>query len=470
MNKRAVYGVAAALLGAASTGLAKAETGYQATFTTSITYQNVGASAATIAIVYYTDTGTQITYTPPQLAAGAGSSIFAGNVSGLSAGFSGSAVLSSDQPIVATLVQVSTGSGTAVKNRPLSNGFSSGDARVLIPTTLKERFSQTTRFSVQNASSGNADITVKFFNADAGGALAHTINLVNVPAGSARYVDLGTVAALPANFNGSATAEGVVSGTSNPAALVASALELGTASTYAAAFEGVSGGAAKVYMPSAMCNAFGGQNTAYAVQNTGASSATVNVTYSNGATQSSAIAPGAKASFQTCAATGMTQGFSGSAVLDAGAGSIVAIGKVSGLGLSTAFVGATAGAAKLACPYVRWSVSQYASGARQRAFLAIQNVGSTDTGAVTVKYIDKNGAQVGAAKTFTSIVAGAKANSNPSDAGAAADEFGYYGDGSFGGGTIIEAPAGSQLAAVVRVSSATGATSVGEDYNCVAVN
>ena len=470
MNRKIFYGVAAAILSTATAGAVRAESGYQASFTTSITYQNVGTAAATISITYYTETGTQIPFSPPNLAAGASSSVFAGNVSNLAAGFQGSAILSSDQPIVATLVQVSTGAGTAVLNRPLSNGFASGGPKVLIPTTLKDRFGVTTRFAVQNASSGNADFTIKFYNADAGGALVHTVNFTNVPAGSAKYVDLGTIAAIPANFNGSATAEAVTSGGSTGAPIVASALELGTGSTYAAAFEGVTDGSSKVYMPSALCNAFGGYYSAYAVQNNGTAAANVSVNYANGATQSASIAAGAKASFQTCAATGMPQGYSGSATIDAGAGNIVAIGKVSGLGVTTAFLGASAGAAKLACPYVRWSASQYPGG-RQRVFLAVQNVGTAEAASVSIKYIDKNGAQVGAAKTFSNVAAGAKVNSNASDAGAAANEFGYYTDGTFGGGAIIEAPAGAQIVAIARVQTAQSASAgVGEDYNCTAVN
>ena len=159
MNRKIFYGVAAAILSTATAGAVRAESGYQASFTTSITYQNVGTAAATISITYYTETGTQIPFSPPNLAAGASSSVFAGNVSNLAAGFQGSAILSSDQPIVATLVQVSTGAGTAVLNRPLSNGFASGGPKVLIPTTLKDRFGVTTRFAVHAVATRNVRIT-----------------------------------------------------------------------------------------------------------------------------------------------------------------------------------------------------------------------------------------------------------------------------------------------------------------------
>jgi hypothetical protein len=468
MKRKALISLSAAtLIGLTSVGAARAQAAYTASFSTSITYQNVGAAAATIAIVYYKEDGSNVTFPAGTLNAGASSSVFAGSVTGLSAGFQGSAILSSNEPVVATLVQVGQGTG-APKNRPLSNGFSAGSSKVLIATALKNAFGVSTKFSVQNASAGNVDLTIKFFNTTSSTPV-HTINVAALALGAAKYIDVGATAALPDGFSGSATVDAVQTGTSTGADIVASALELGVAGPYAAAFEGVASGSAKVYMPSALCNAFGGYNSAYAVQNTGAAAATVNVAYANGATQSAVIQPGAKASFQTCAATGMTQGYSGSATIDAGSGTIVAIGKVSGLGVTTAFVGANSGAAKLACPYVRWSDTQY-PGARQRVFLAIQNIGSAATGPVTIDYIDKTGTKVGNTITIATIAAAGKANSNAKDAGAAAAEFGTYTDGSFGGGAIISGPAGAQLVAIARVQSADSATvGVGEDYNCQSV-
>jgi hypothetical protein len=469
MKRKALYGLtAAALLSVITAGSARAQAAYTASFSTSITYQNVGANAASIVIVYYKDDGSQVTFPAGNLNAGASSSVFAGNVTNLAAGFQGAAILSSNEPVVATLVQVGQGAG-APKNRPLSNGFSAGSPRVLIATALKNAFSQSTKIAVQNASAGASDFVVKFFNTTSTTPV-HTVNFANVPAGAARYVDVGATAALPDGFSGSATIESFTAGSTTATSdIVASALELGTASPYSNAFEGVGAGSSKVYMPSALCNAFGGQNSFYAVQNTGTSAASVTVTYGNGATQSATINPGAKNSFSTCAAMGMTQGYSGSAVVDAGSGTIVAIGKVSGLGLTTAFVGANSGAAKLACPYIRWSETQYPGG-RQRVFLAIQNIGSAAVGPVSIRYIDKNGALVGSAVSIATIPASGKVNNNAFAAGAAAAEFGTYPDGSFGGGAIIEGPSGSQLVAIARVQTADSATVlVGEDYNCQAV-
>ena len=97
---------------------------YGTPFVTSITYQNLSASTANIVFTFYTqDSGTSVN-SNQSLAGNAGSSLYLGSVAGLSDGFHGSAIMSSDQPVLATTVQVPQ-SGT-VKNRPLSNGFAAG--------------------------------------------------------------------------------------------------------------------------------------------------------------------------------------------------------------------------------------------------------------------------------------------------------------------------------------------------------
>jgi len=138
--------------------------------------------------------------------------------------------------------------------------------------------------------------------------------------------------------------------------------------------------------------------------------------------------------------------------------------------MSTAFLGFTGGASKVALPYVRWTTDQWYDGTRQRAYIAIQNVGDDDlpAGAVTVKYYDKAGGLVGT-DILEAIPAGAKVNSNAGNIGDAGAEFGYYSDGTFGGSAIVEGPEGSQLAVIVRIQTRTGSTDVAEDYNGIAI-
>ena len=443
---------------------------YGSQFVTSITYQNVGNAEATVSISFYPkSSSTPIVITQPALAAGAGTSLYVGGVSSVTTGFMGSAILSSNQPIVAILVQI--GSGT-VKNRPLSGSFSAGSSYVLIPTVLKNMFGYNSVFSIQNVDvSAAADVTLKFVPVT-GSPITHTIS--NLPAGSADYIDMGTFSAITSpTFNGSVQINSVKVGTTTPGAVVASSMELQVTGDLAYAFEGANQSAATVYMPSALCNFGPNANTtsAYAVQNTSTADIQVSVNYSNGNVDGPAtLAPGAKKSFDGCV-TGNATGFIGSAKITATGGEIVAVGKIYGGGLSTAFLGFNSGGSKVALPYIRWTESQWVTGVRQRAYIAIQNVGAADlaAGTVAVKYYDKSGVLVGT-HTLGAIAAGAKANSNPTTIGAASAEFGAYPDGSYGGAAVVEGPTGSQLAVVVRIQSyAGGGNSVGEDYQGVPI-
>jgi hypothetical protein len=373
--------------------------------------------------------------------------------------------MEANQPIVATMVQIP--SGTIVKNRPLINGFSEGSNRVLIATVLKQKFNSSTQFSVQNVGTSAATFTLKFYNADAPSNAPIVVTTANVPASAAKYYDAHTMANLPTPFNGSVTIE-------STGPVVAAAMELSTNSISVSGFEGVTGGAKTLYMPSALCNAFGGQNTAYAIQNTSTTGEDANVTvsFSNGKSTSAVIKGGAKASFVGCINGLLPNGFSGSATITSSGADIVGIGKVSGVGLSTAFVGATSGADTLALPYVRWTQTRFDAnpGNRQRTFIAVQNVGPPiAAGQVKIEYRDKDGNLVGTHTIAAGVPTGGKVNSNPTNIGAPGDEFGYSGS-QFGGSAIVVGPAGSKLVAVARVTSFLSAgQSAGEDYNGIAI-
>ena len=112
---------------------------YNAHFTTSITYVNVGAAdTTTLDLLFYAapeDTA-PTTYTLANLAPNAAGSLFVGNLGDdiVPAGFQGDAIMQSDQPMLVTLVQIPMNAG-AVKNRALSNGFSAGGPQTLIATS-----------------------------------------------------------------------------------------------------------------------------------------------------------------------------------------------------------------------------------------------------------------------------------------------------------------------------------------------
>lgn len=435
---------------------------YETPFITSITYQNIGSSATTsLSILFYEtpDDTTPIVIGRPNLNAGAGTSVFVGGLTSVPDGFQGAAVMSSDQPLVATLVQIPQ-NNPAVKARPLSNGFTSGAASSLVATVLKGSSNNNSILSIQNSGSSSTTATINFY-AVGSASPTYTENKL-IQAGAGYTMDVAKIAGIPAGFSGSA----VVSTSGGSVVSSVMELEIDTGAG-AKAFEGLGAGSNTFYMPSALCN-YGGTTTYYAVQNTSSSSnAVVTVTYNNGLTQSTTIVPNSKASFNTCSTAGIAQGFIGSSVITSTGAPIIAIGKVSGSGLATAFVGVSQGAQKLALPYVRWADGgQYYSQGYQRTYIAIQNVGTSTlaSNSIVVKFINPDGTIAGTYTYPNSLAQYAKFSVNATNAGLTS--FGIQN----GGSVLIEGPSGSLLASVARVVSyiATG-NEPGEDYNGIVV-
>lgn len=465
-----VFSVFIALLGFQTPVQAAA---YGTQFTTSITYQNVGSGPATIWLNFYAEaSGTPITISLPTLNKYAGSSIFVGSISQVASGFKGSAVMTSDQPLAATLVQVPP-AASAVKVRPLSNSFIQGASSVLVPTVLKNTFGYTSIVSIQNVDGNNADLEVEFIPVS---GTPFTVNVSNLPPNSAKYFDMGTFtnAGLGASFNGSIRAKAFKAGTTDPGSIIATSVELGVSSNLAYAFEGATQSSNTLFMPSAFCKWIAANyQTVYAVQNVGTSPIDITVNYSNGNSEVYPDVPGgAKVSINGCGKTGTVNpvGFIGSATL-VGTGPIVGMAKVSTTtGMITAFLGFTEGAQKVSLPFVRWTETQYDTGGRSRGVLAIQNIGDAiPAGDVKVEYYDKGGVLVGT-HILPEIPAGGKVNSRPIDANASLTEFGYYSDGSYGGSAVVVGEVGNQLAVIVRISTNPGGVLAAEDYNGIPID
>lgn len=462
-----------------------------ASWAVSITYQNVGAGDAHVMMHFYEEgSAVPVEYDAGMLKAGAGASLYIGKVS-VDDGFRGSAVLSSGEPLVATVVQFSNDAG--FKMRLLSNGFQAAQAsdNVLIASTFGNTFNRTTVFSIQNTEGEEATATVEFFGTD--GLSKGSVDY-DIPAYSTKYIEMDntTDTGLPsATFNGSAVVTGVLKSDGiTPAGLVAGVSELYTDRAVAANFEGlpVAAAANTIYMATGVCDKFG-LDTFYAVQNASSSQdATITVQYYNldgtpaGSETFDPIGPGVKQSIRTCNAT--VAGFTGSAVIESVGGEIVAVGKAQASASAKAdtknvfaiFMGENAGATKMALPFVRWANdANYTAkdnvGGKQRAYIAVQNLSGADA-KFNAFYYDKNGDLV--ATHVLDIPADAKQNTNASLAGAlgqngmVAGEFGYYTDGTFGGAVIIEAHADNPTATFIAIARVQH-PGAGEDYNAVAV-
>jgi len=456
------------------------------TWTTSITYYTPSASGGTLQIDFYAEgSDTKIPYTPITLVPHAAGSLYVGGVSGLGTPFKGTAVLSSDVPVIATGVHLANNDYP----RMMYNGFTAAEAATpfYMPTVLKAPAAggYDSLIAIQNTESFEITARVRIY---AVGATTPTVDKnfdikaqSNVLLGGAS--NLGSLN-LPAGFSGSmvvtATKKGVAS---TPGKVVVNSQEISNNARGAYAFEGLAAGANTVYMGTMLYQAGTGRYTTYyAIQNADpamAATANVTVTFYNTAgaqvgTYSTPIGPGGKQSVYPSLG-GVPTGTSGSAVIESTGAPVIAIGKVQGTpfnGMATAFVGANAGATKIAAPYIRFNDIDPAAPNGWQSYIAIMNVGDGDATNIQVKYYE---GAAGTLKATHSIATATnplpkfiKRNSDPKTAGALTS--GLFGQS----GGSIEISSDQPLVVVVRVQRVVnldgGATTIfAEDYNGLAI-
>jgi hypothetical protein len=454
---------------ALSTGSAYAQSADGQSWKTAITYYTPSDVGGQMLVSFYAEgSATPIMADPINLAGHQAGTLLVSSVTGLPSGFSGSAVLSAEVPIVAVDVQIAGDAPSYA--RPLYSGFSPQDANdtFFIPTFLYQKFNNNTTMGIQNIETSQITVQVKAY---AAGATNPTYNQAHNIAAQSTVILTGADMSLPAGFTGSVVIDGTGA---QGGRVVASAYEAEISGRAAKAFEGVAGGANTVYMPSMLCNTFGSSQTSYyAIQNASLSSAAnVTVKYYDVAGNLVATKPttnipaGSKISTNPCA-DGAPSGVNGSAVIEGdGNDSLIAVGKVNGTnGMVTAFVGDAAGSTNSAASYIRWANN---SSVEFRSYIAVMNVGNSTANNVKVKYYNANGTLV-ATHNLPALNQFIKANSNPSSAGAldANGEFGTP-QSVAGTGGAIEVESDQPVVVVVRLSkdvSFGSVTRFAEDYN-----
>lgn len=496
MKKRVLVLLFVVIISLSSVGVTRVEASARSmNWSVAIWYQNVGENPTLVTLnIYPEGSNVGIPYDPGYVVEPGGTaSFFAGDVNSISSGFRGNAILSSIEPLAATMMFYQ--SDPPKKVRMFSNGFSSADGsnQFLIATTIANMWDRTSIFSIQNMESEDVIVNLKFYYAS-NGSLASEVEYA-IPANSSKYIELDSkvnTGLTSTVFNGSLIVNARKSMSGDPANVVASTNELYTNRDVGASFGGLplSNASNKIYLSTGLCRAFG-LDTYYAVQNTSYTDSVqfiveyfdkegVKVTADGPYT----IGPGQKRSIRTCDPnSGIDMsGFTGSAVITTTdpASRIVALGKAQTqmsepdytYNLFTIFNGEYRGYSKLAFPYVRWANdtrfnSSSNMGNYQRTYIAIQNLEST-AAKVNVIYYGKDGQVL--ATHVLNIPAMSKANTSAYLAGALgkggmnSGEFGYYPDGSFGGSAILEAHPdnpGASFIAVVRVQH----PGWGEDYN-----
>jgi hypothetical protein len=321
---------AALLMALALVGVPTAGAQLNITWTTGFQVQNLSATAANVSITFYDGTtGNALTPFNAVIGANASTNFFpldggAGRPS-VPAGFSGSAVISSDQPVSAILNIL--GNGTAYGGS--ASGISAGSTTVGLPLIQKNNGGFQTWFSLQNAGSANATVSVAFKPRDSASGNAFTVSNLTIKPGAALTLDTttpqlaGLVSSPSGKFVGSATV------TSNqPIAAIVNQTGLGASKTLLT-YDGFgsSAGSTTINMP-LIQNGNAGFFSGLSIQNLGGTPTTITVTYgpnTKGTFQPqnqtfTNVAAGSTIAFNTAAAFGgntTAQRFVGSAKVTA---------------------------------------------------------------------------------------------------------------------------------------------------------
>jgi hypothetical protein len=228
---------------------------------------------------------------------------------GASAGFNGSVVVSSDQPVVA----IANVLGDGLAFGASYESFSAGASEVNLPLIMKANFNFDTWFNVQNTatpgSGSSVDVTVSY----AGTACTET---ATIAAGAAATFNQAINSCLPTPYVGAASI------TATGGSIVATVLQTGPAQLLA--YNGFTSGTTNPVMPLVQSNNFG-YFTGIQIQNTGAASTDVTVDFIPGqsgtaCSETKAVAAGASATFGLTGSCLFTQTFIGGATVSANTG------------------------------------------------------------------------------------------------------------------------------------------------------
>lgn len=269
------------------------------TYNTGFQVANQSGTDAAIVITYVKQDGTVDATVPDTIPANGSKTYFP---IGASAGFNGSVVISSDQPVAAITNVLANGFAFGASYE----SFEAGAPVVNLPLIMKGNFGFNTWFNVQNASSpGGSPVTVNI--TFAGTTCTHT---ATIPAGAAATFNQATNTCLPTPYVGAATV------TATGGDVVATVLQAGPTTLFA--YNGFTSGSTNPIMPLVQANNFG-YFTGIQVQNAGTTSTNVTVSYVPGTsgtacTQSATIAAGASATFIDCSSMSVAQFVGGASV------------------------------------------------------------------------------------------------------------------------------------------------------------
>ena len=290
--------------------------GAQFTSVTSFQVQNLSGSTASVQIVFYDESGDEVTAaTLSDTIGGNSSKLYTqGNNNDLPQGFNGSVVVSSDQPIAAIGIQEARNASDQVYQGTYS-GFSADKAAdtFYIPTVMKAFYNYTTEISVQNAGTSNVNVTISY---DGGYTDSHT----GLKPGQVHRFDNASTPSMPDGYIGSATI------TASGGTVIAVVNQNSVVALQQQTYEGFSGAdsGTTLYAPVLM-RSFYGFDTSVQVQNIGSGTTSVTIHYSNGTSDTQSVAGGVGYLFTQGNNTGLPTDWLGSAYITSDPENIVAV-------------------------------------------------------------------------------------------------------------------------------------------------
>ena len=251
-------------------------------YTSGIQVQNLDAGPAAVTLTFYNQDGSTASQTSDTIP-GNDSKTYFGTTLTAPSGFSGAAVISSDKPLasISNVLKNGFAAGAAYV------GSNAGSTSVSLPLLMQNNSGYNTWFSLQNAGSATAAVTVSYSDGTSASG--------SIPVGAARVFNQATENHNAAIFSASISSDQPV---------VAVAVQERPASI--AAYNGFTGGSTNPVMPLINANN-AGFRTGIQIQNTGSTSTDVTVTYTSPnaptCTETQSIAANASATFAFAAFT-----------------------------------------------------------------------------------------------------------------------------------------------------------------------
>lgn len=289
-------------------------------YNTGFQVANLSSNEAAIVVSYVSQDGTTATTVNDTISANASKTYFPIDAD---AGFNGSVVISSNEPVAAIANVLGDGFAFGASYE----SFSGGAAEVNLPLIFANLSGFNTWFNVQNAAApggASVDVTVSYANSTC-------TETATIAAGAAATFDQSSNSCLGTGYLGAATI------TATGGNVVATVMQTSDATLLA--YNGFTGGSLMPVMPLAAANN-GGFYTGIQLQNTGDTSTNVTIDYApslagSACQQTETIAPGASATFainspSSCLGLGAST-FIGSAAVTANSASQPLVGIVNQL-------------------------------------------------------------------------------------------------------------------------------------------